>query len=185
MKKIILILVSTIIMCNLFAQKEDEIGQQKLFQKLVLDIGATPLSTSFGDNPQLTSYNFSIGYQVIKRLDVRLSLDLLNIFEENSEVNSNLNSYERLLGLSIGLGCIALKGKDDTFFKNTSLGFVGKFGAGIAPESREQESLFFDISARAHLGKTPYIGLGINHQITDIFMGEDFTSLYFTFGIDF
>jgi hypothetical protein len=185
MKKIILILVSTIIMCNLFAQKENEIGQQKLLQKLVLDIGATPLSTSFGNNPQLTSYNFSIGYQVIKRLDVRLNLDLLNIFEENSEVNNNLNYYEKLLGLSLGIGCNVLKGKEDSFFKNTSLGFVGKFGAGIAPESREQESLFFDISARAHLGKTPYIGLGINHQITDIFMGEDFTSLYFTFGIDF
>lgn len=180
MKKIIMILVSTLVIGNLLAQKEGEINQPKLFQKLVLDIGATPLSSSFGDNLQMTTYNFALGYQVIKRLDLRLNLDVLNIFEENI----NLNYYERLLGLSFGIGCIAFYGKEETFFKNTSLGFVGKFGAGIEPQSRMQESLFFDISTRAYLGKTPYIGLGINYQITDIFMGADFASLYFTFGID-
>lgn len=184
MKRIIWIVVSTLIVGNIYAQEKDLNDQIKLFQKLVLDVGATPLSTSFGDNPQMTSYNFTLGYQIIERLDVRLNLDILNIYEKNSQVNSP-NYYERLMGMSIGLGCIALKGKSDTFFKNTRLGFVGKFGAGISPESSEQESLFFDISARAYLGKIPYIGLGINHQITDIFNGSDFTSLYFTFGIDF
>lgn len=185
MKRIIWIVVSTLIVGTINAQDKDVNDQIKLFQKLVLDVGATPLSASFGDNPQLTSYNFAIGYQIIERLDVRLNLDVLNNFEKNSEVNSSSYYYERLLGMSLGLSCIALKGKSDTFFKNTRLGFVGKFGAGISPESSEQESLFFDISARVYLGKIPYIGLGINHQITDIFNGSDFTSLYFTFGIDF
>lgn len=184
MKRIIWIIVSTLIVGTINAQEKDANNQIKLFQKLVLDVGATPLSTSFGDNPQLTSYNFSIGYQIIERLDVRLNLDVLNNFEK-SKVNGSAYNYERLLGMSLGLGCTALKGKSDTFIKNTRLGFVGKFGAGINPDSSEQESLFFDIAARAYLGNIPYIGFGINHQITDIFNGSDFTSLYFTFGIDF
>jgi len=184
MKRTIFLVISTLIMGNLHAQKKIETSQPKLFQKLVVDVGAVPLSTSFG-NPQMTSYIFSLGYQVIKRLDVRLNLDLFNVFDKNREVNSSSNYCERLFGLSLGLGYSALKGKGDTFFKNTNLGFVGKFGAGIISESREQESLFFDISARAHISTIPYIGLGINHQMYFSTIEPDLTSLYLAFGIDF
>lgn len=185
MKKFMLIFVFTLIIRTLLAQNTAENVQPKLFNKLVLDLGATPASISFGDNTQMTSYNFALGYQVIKRLDIRLNMDVMNFFDNNDQEGSNQKYYERLLGLSIGIGFIAIKGKEDSFFKNTNLGFVGKFGAGIEPASNEQKSLFFDISARAHLGKIPYFGLGINHQISDVFTGSDFTSLYFSFGIDF
>ena len=109
-------------------------------------------------------------------------MDVMNIFDKSDQGNNNSGYYERLLGLSFGIGAIVLKGKEDSFLKNTNLGFVGKSGAGIDPVSQEQESLFFDISARIHLGMVPYIAAGINRQITDVFMGKDFTSLYFSFG---
>jgi hypothetical protein len=186
MKRTYLIILPILVIGNLFAQEQDDIAQHKLLQKIVIDIGATPLSKSFGDNPHMTSYNFSLGYQINKRLDLRLNLDILNIFsEEINEWNRTLNIYERLLGPSIGIGFIAFNGKDDTFLKNKSLGFVGKFGVGIEPQSRMQESLFFDISTRAYLGKIPFIAIGINRQITDVFKGSDFTSLYLAFGINF
>jgi hypothetical protein len=185
MKRFLLIIVSTCIMINLNAQRFNETNYPKLFQKLVLDIGAIPFSASIGDNPNMSSYNFSLGYQVTKKLDVRINADVLYQFEYEPNSVPNIYLYDRILGLSLGANLIAFKGKSDTFLEKASFGIVGKFGAGVSPERLEQQSLFYDISFRTYLGNIPYLGLGINHQMYDSSFKTNFSSIYLSFGLDF
>jgi hypothetical protein len=181
MKRFFLIIVSTLIVLNLNAQKYTETNYPKLFQKLVLDIGAVPLSVPVNDNVRMSAYNFSLGYQFTKSLDIRLNAD---VFHQYKYMPHIFYLYHRILGLSLGANFNAFKGKSGSFLEKTSLGFVGKFGVGVAPEM-EQESIFYDFSARTYFGNIPYVSLGINHQFYDSSYRSNLVSLYVSFGLDF
>lgn len=192
MKKSFLIFVSTIIMLSVSAQNEESTGVQKVFQKLVLDVGAAPFSKSIDDERQMYYYNFGLGYQVIKRVDVRLCIDIFDLhnsdyYESPFEYSRSEDACDRLWGMSLGVNYKAFKGKKGTFLDNTSVAFMGKFGTAITVKYSEQESWFYDFSTRLYIGRIPYFGVGINHQNFDTFFGEDsdFTSLYLVFGMDF
>jgi hypothetical protein len=184
MKRVLFLFAATIMTVSLSSQEANKPGQSKFFQKIVLDIGAIPFSTSFG-NPRMTGYNFTLGYQVIKRLDVRFNLDVYNYYDKNREPNYPLHYDEKLIGLSIGLGYVAFKGKDNSFLNHKSISFIGKFGAGISPEDSTQQTLFFDLAARVHLGIIPYISFGFTDQMYFSEIDPDLKSLYISFGIDF
>jgi hypothetical protein len=185
MKKLLLIIASASILTNLPAQEGNETGYPKLFQKLVLDIGAVPYGAPIGDNPGMSSYDFSLGYQLTKRFDFRLNADVLNQIEYKPRVFNDTYLYDRLLDLSFGTNFRAFKGKSDTFLEKVSFSVFGKFGAGVSPEHLEQQSLFYDVSVRSYLGNFPYLGLGINHQMYDSSYKPNLVNIYFTFGLDF
>lgn len=185
MKRFFLIIVSTCIMLNLSAQRYNETNYPKLFQKLVLDIGAIPFSAPIGDNPNMSSYNFSLGYQIAKKLDIRINADVLNQFEYKPRFIPDIYLYDKILDLSLGANLNAFNGKSDTFLEKASFGIVGKFGVGVSPEHLEQQSLFYDISFRTYLGNIPYLGLGINHQMYDSSYKSNLVSIYLSFGLDF
>jgi hypothetical protein len=180
MKRFFLIIVSTLIVVNLNAQRYNDANYPKLFQKLVLDLGAIPLSVPVNDNVRMTAYNFSLGYQFTKRLDIRMNAD---VFHQYKYMPYVFFLYDRILGLSLGANFNAFKGKSGTLLEKTSLGFLGKFGVGVA--EKEQQSLFYDFSARTYFGNIPYVSLGINHQFYDSSYRSNLVSLYVSFGLDF
>ncbi|MCF8372722.1 MAG: hypothetical protein K9H64_13940 [Bacteroidales bacterium] len=191
MKKSFLIFVSTIIVLSLSAQNEELTGTQKICQKLVLDAGAAPFSQSIDDDRQMFTYNFGFGYQVFKKMDVRLCIDLFDLHQANYysdpvPYSVSIDAYHRLWGMALGVNYKAFKGKKGTFLENAGVSFLGKFGTAITVKYSEQESWYYDFSTRIYLGDVPYIGAGMNHH-SELLLGMDsgFTSLYLAFGLDF
>jgi hypothetical protein len=185
MKKIIFIILAALTIYSAMAQNEEKKPCSGLFQKLVVDLGAVPFSISKENNPTYRTYNFALGYQLAKRLDIRFSYDLMTMFVKEPKNNwLNLDYYNRLQCYSLGLNYVALQGKNETFTENKKLTVAGKFG--FTAYNDYGESFFYDISARIYLDRIPYIGLGMNHQfITDEDYFPEMTSLYLYFGLDF
>ncbi len=179
-----LIAVLLVVSISLIAQGQEKDANFKPFNKIVLDLSGTPLSITNADDMQLYAYGLAMGYQFNDRIDIRINVDQFIFSYKFDDLNSDRYLVDRLIGLSLGSNITVFKPKDDSFFANSTLGLVGKFGAGISPKYREQESLFYDLSLRANIGKVPYIGLGVNHQFGDILIENDI-SLYFTFGLSF
>ena len=185
MKRKFLIYITALCVINLSAQNDDEVNHPKLLQKLALDIGAIPISVTTGDHPNLSSYSFVLGYQVVKRLDLRINADVFNLFENESDNLNDYDLYERLIGLSLGVKYSVFKGNKYSFIDRASPKFVGKFGVGISPEYSEHESFFYDFSVRACIGSVPYIGIGINQQLYFSIFKSNLSSFYISFGLDF
>ncbi|MFA5647523.1 MAG: hypothetical protein WC951_04360 [Bacteroidales bacterium] len=187
MKRLFLTAIAASMMLNLSAQRYNETEYPKIFQKLVLDIGATPFSVPIEGNSKISTYNFSLGYQIGKKADIRFNADILNQFENyyTSPNTSGIYFSGRLVNLSLGTSVNIFNGKNDSFLKNISSNLVGKLGIGISPEHKEQESIFYDVSFRTYFGNIPYIGLGINHQMYGSSYKPNSANIYISFGLDF
>lgn len=186
MKRIILIVVSSLIVSSLIAQNEENIIKTNLFQKLVLDVGAAPLGMTTGNNLNLSSYNYTLGYQITNSFDLRINFDVFTLFGSHPYQNGDIDIHDRFVGLSLGTKFIAYKGKNDSFMENKSIAFVGKFGVSMFPEQYKIEYFLSDISARAYLGKVPYFGLGYSYHKGLFSTLYDFSnSFYINFGLDF
>ena len=179
MKKTVLLLATMLIVGIISAQKPFEEKTAKVFDKLVVDIGAIPFSTSNLQQTQVSAYNLALGYKFSKRFDFRINTDLYNLFDANET-----NSYERLFGLSLGTNYLLLAGQNNSLLNKADIHLVGKFGAGISPENMEQESLFYDVSMRTYFGKS-YLGIGSNNQLFGSSIKPNLSTLYISFGIDF
>ncbi|HIE15657.1 MAG TPA: hypothetical protein EYP69_01910 [Bacteroidales bacterium] len=188
MRTIYSIIIATLITFNLNAQKEKVDNYPKLFKKLVLDIGAVPISISNSNYYKISSYSLGLGYQVTNNFDIRINNEIFTLSEKYDFGGySSLadKTYRNLWNISLGANYKVLNGKSGTRMENTSLSFVGKFGAGISTEFMEQETLFYDLSVRGYLGRTPYIGIGVNRTFSDYYINRSIMSLYLSFGIDF
>ncbi len=180
----VLITVLLVASASLIAKSQDKDASFKPFNKIVLDLGAVPMSITNTDDMQFYAYSLALGYQFNDRIDIRINVDQFNFSYQNYEFMSERYSAERLIGLSIGSNVTVFRPKKDSFFANSTLGLVGKFGAGISPKYKEQESLFGDLSLRANIGKVPYFGLGVNYQFYGNTYKENHIGLYFTFGLN-
>ena len=186
MKNQIFTIVLIILFTGVYAQENKDKEQPKAFDKIVLDLSAIPFSISSNDyDPQLTTYSLALGYQINDKLDFRINVDQFNFYRNTEMTLLDTDNLKRLIGLSIGSNLIVFQGKQETFLENISFGLNGKFGAGISPEHSEQESLFWDLSLRMNVGKVPYFGIGVNHQISGSMTNYNQLSSYITIGVNF
>ena len=183
MKNIILIILSALLVINLSAQEVRKDNYPKILDKLVLDFGAMPMSIQLIGEHKLNSYSISLGYQITDNFDLRINNDMFNVIGPSITDGFKVISYEKVLAFSLGANYRVLRGKGDSFMKNTSLALVGKLGFGLNREYMEQNAFFYDFSVRGYLGKIPYVGIGINQIYFDV-LDDSLLSLYFTFGID-
>jgi len=183
MKNIILIILSALLIINLSAQEVKKDNYPKILDKLVLDFGAMPMSAPMTGEFNLNSYSISLGYQITDNFDLRINNDMFNIIGPSYIGDIKVFPYGKVLAFSLGANYRVLRGKGDSFMKNTSLALVGKLGFGLNREFMEQDAFFYDFSVRAYLGKIPYVGIGINQIYFDV-LDDSLLSLYFTFGID-
>ena len=185
MRKLLLITTLTTLMLSLNAQEENLSPTQKVFQKLVLDIGASPYSYALEDNIHIFSYSIGLGYLFSEKSDVRMNIDKFDIHCDGDHWKFDENTYSPFLGLSLSASKKYFVGKDNTLFDNTSLAFVGKTGMAFSQKNSKQKLLFFDLSTRIYFGNVPYLGIGYNLKFYSDLYTEDLSNIYLSFGIDF
>jgi hypothetical protein len=172
-----------------FSQLSGDHKVALVFNKLVLDVGATPVSWSDVSMYDFYFYNFAIGYQFGKRFDLRLHRDLVHVVTtwDNSWDYYNL---ERLRSLGVGVNYRVQPEKWQGIMKGVSYSLALKAGFTISKEYKEQQSIFYDISARIYPLKYCYFATGFNHDLFSdqrIFHQnkQHIQTFYFSFGLDF
>lgn len=165
-------------------------GDQKaarIFHRLVIDIGAAPVTFSDPNYYHWFSYNFAIGYQFGEHFDLRIHRDLIHVFDTRDFFVYPI-PCERLFTLGIGGNYRWYAQKPQGIFKGVSYSLALKAGATIFQVWNEQQSIFYDISARFYPVKNGYVATGFNH---DLFMSRfawgqnHMGTFYFSFGLDF
>ena len=182
MKKAVLILTLSLFNLTVFAQSDQKADKTPL-QRIILDVGATPFQLNISNVGTLKSLNFGLGYEVGKRLDLRINLDLnafINQYQYGPYSPYYENEFSLKKGMSIGFNYAILN--DFKFiYDDCSLEVLGKFGVDINSKS-EQESFLYDVSVRLKMLDLPYVGIGYNHHIMDF---HDMKGVYCTFGLEF
>jgi hypothetical protein len=167
-------------------------GDQKdsrLFQRLVIDIGAAPVTFSDPTQYDCFFYNFAIGYQFGKHFDLRIHRDLIHVFDR--DYLGYPSPCVRLFTLSLGGNYRWYSQKTQGIFKGVSYSVALKAGATITQIWKEQQSIFYDISARIYPVKNGYIATGFNHDLFSDWIRwgypnrQHIETFYFSFGLDF
>lgn len=183
MKKTMLLILAVLISVAAFSQTGTDSKRTPL-QKLIVDVGAIPIQVAFKDKGSLKSFNFALGYEITRKLDLRFNYDLNNFYNQNLFFqNNNQNLITKLTGLSFGVNYNVLN--DVKFiYDHSALDVLAKFGIDINDYS-EQETLFYDLSVRLKMKDLPYVGIGYNHHIFDSIITRDVKGVYLTFGLEF
>lgn len=182
MKRTLLIIVTLVISITAFSQEGNSTSRTPL-QRVILDVGAVPYEYTINGAGYLRSVNLGIGYEISKRLDLRLNLDFNTFYDMNELGIPSPDFYRNMRALSIGASYSVLN-DFKLIYSHSQLDLSGKFGIDINDHS-EQESIFYDISARLKFKDIPYVGIGFNHHIFDTMFNSDFSGLYLTIGLEF
>lgn len=172
-----------------FSQLSGDHKVALVFNKLVLDVGATPVSWSDASKYDFFFYNFAIGYQFGKRFDLRLHRDIVHIVETYDPYWIGYN-FERLYSLALGANYRVQPDRWQGIMRGVSYSVAMKAGVTVSQEENEQQSLFYDISARIYPVKNCYFATGFNHDLFGDRMfwvngNQHIKTFYFSFGLDF
>jgi hypothetical protein len=173
------------------AQSNGDHPASRVFQRLVIDIGATPVSFSNPSRVDQYFYNFAIGYQFKNNLELKFHWDLIQAFQTVSMGAWNdFTTFDRLFAMGVGGNYRWYSQKTQGLFNGVSYSVALKAGATFSQDYREQQSIYYDISARLYPKKNVYFATGFNH---DLFTMRSFLpsnkehveTFYFSFGLDF
>jgi hypothetical protein len=186
MKNAAFIFIFTFSLCSGYAQDIAENGQSSFFRHVVLEASTVPFSFSTENDLKLTGFMYAAGYQVNEKLDMRFHVDRLLLQQEYPSIDAD--TYTKLVGLSIGGNYHVFQINKKLFIPLTGISFAGKVGITATVDEMEQQSVFFDLSARTMLGRYAFLSLGLNQHFGS-FLGLDPVSdatgfFYFSFGIN-
>lgn len=183
MKKIIISIIFVFVALIAYPQSSGTSNGGKLFQRLVIDIGASPVIFSDRYSPKFTFYNFALGYQFSKRFDLRIQTDIINIYQKNDVFN--WSEEDKMIAIGLGANYRVYFAEERIKMAGKSLSVAAKMGFAIFPESRMQQSICYDLAARLYPGRNYYFAVGLNHQLFTNWNPSNIPTLYLGFGLDF
>jgi len=174
------------------AQPDIDRPAARVFQRLVIDIGAAPVAFSNPGRFEHYFYNFAIGYQFRNHFALKFHYDLIHAMEtvDNPPWGGSFTSFERMFAMGIGGNYRFYPQKPQGLFKGVSYSAALKAGATFSHDYSEQQSVFYDVSVRIYPKKNFYFAAGFNHDLfTDRMRWspdkEHLQTFYFSFGLDF
>jgi hypothetical protein len=189
MKNFAWIFCAFLISLNGFAQNSEG-AERTVFQRIILDLGHSPYQVTLSDFGTVRSTNMAIGYEITRKVDLRLNVDLNTFYDLQTLGQGMENQYVNTTALSLGVNYNLMEG---IFKGNTSLDVLGKVGIDIIEST--MESLLFDVSARLKFYDMPYIGIGYRQHNIEVFgiytppesspFNHNMAGIYVTFGVEF
>ena len=178
------------------AQQEGDSRLARVFQRLVIDVGASPVSFSFPNSFETFSYNFAMGYQFKSHFQLRFQYDLIQSYHTydggfpNGWGPWSTITSERLFALGVGGNYRWCSRKPEGLFKGVGYSIALKAGATFSESHREQQSIYYDLSARFYPKRNCYFAVGFNHDLFAdrmrlVSRKEHLETIYFSFGIEF
>ncbi len=172
-----------------FTQLNGDQKVARIFNRLVIDLGAAPVTFTDVEEYDLYFYHFAIGYQFGKHFDLKLHRDLIHVVRPLDRF-FGVNNFTRNFALGVGGNYRWKPEKWQGIMQGVGYSVAVKAGATFSCDAREQQSIFYDLSARIYPVKYCYLAAGFNHDLFSERLWADYhkkhiQSFYFSFGLDF
>jgi hypothetical protein len=170
------------------ARSQTQFGKSlpRWLDKMVFEVSAVPVSYSDAQPYNLTWLNFALGYTLGSGFELTYNRDLMNVYRSDHF----LIGYQRLRSLGLAGNYRFHTCQKPGFFNGFSFSARLKAGITVSPEEKEQQSIFYDISARIYPQKNYFLAVGFNQDREGIwYLGYNnndlCNTLYASFGLSF